>query len=35
MYKVSLGININEIWGVTLFVFGALMWGSAYRSGNK
>jgi hypothetical protein len=35
MYKVSLGININEIWGAALFVFGALMWGSAYRSGNK
>lgn len=26
MYQVSLGININLIWGLALLVFGGLMW---------
>jgi hypothetical protein len=25
MYKASLGININLVWGGVLFVFGAIM----------
>lgn len=29
---VEIGVNINLIWGVVLFLFGALMWGSAVRS---
>ncbi len=32
MYEVSLGININLIWGGVLFVFGAVMLGFALRS---
>lgn len=35
MYKISLGININLIWGAVLFLFGLLMWGSAYFSKEK
>ncbi|MEI6081944.1 MAG: hypothetical protein WCR44_05905 [Verrucomicrobiota bacterium] len=30
--KLSLGININMIWGTVLFLFGILMWGSALLS---
>lgn len=33
--KLSLGININLIWGGVLFLFGALMWASAARSKGK
>jgi len=33
--KISLGININLIWGAILFLFGALMWGSAVRAKGK
>ena len=29
---VDIGVNINLIWGAVLFLFGALMWGSAVRS---
>ena len=29
---VDIGVNINLIWGGVLFLFGALMWGSAVRS---
>jgi hypothetical protein len=28
----DIGVNINLIWGTVLFLFGALMWGSAVRS---
>jgi len=35
MYKSSLGININLVWGSVLFLFGALMWGSAHFSSKK
>ncbi len=35
MYKSSLGININLVWGAVLFLFGALMWGAAYLAGKK
>lgn len=28
----DIGVNINLIWGSVLFLFGALMWGSAVRS---
>jgi hypothetical protein len=31
MYKRSLGININLIWGVVLLVFGAFMLVMAWR----
>ena len=35
MYRHSLGININLIWGVVLLIFGVLMlWGAA-RGRNK
>ena len=33
--KLSLGININLIWGAILFLFGVLMWGSAIRAKGK
>jgi hypothetical protein len=33
--KLSLGININLIWGIALLLFGVLMWGSAVRSKGK
>ena len=33
--KVSLGININMIWGAALLLFGILMWGSALRASRK
>ena len=33
--KLSLGININLIWGTILFLFGVLMWGSAIRAKGK
>ena len=33
--SVSLGININLIWGVVLLVFGVLMLLGAVRGGNK
>ena len=29
---VDIGVNINLIWGAVLFLFGALMWGSAVRA---
>jgi hypothetical protein len=29
MYQLSLGINVNLIWGAFLLLFGGLMWGSA------
>lgn len=35
MYSLSLGININLVWGAILFLFGALMWGSAVRGDRK
>ena len=34
MYKHSLGININLIWGIVLLIFGVLMLLGAVR-GNK
>jgi hypothetical protein len=33
--SVSLGININLIWGVVLLVFGVLMLAGAMRGGKK
>jgi len=33
--SLSLGININFIWGVVLLVFGALMLFGAVRGGKK
>ncbi len=33
MYKKSLGININLIWGVVLLAFGAFMLVMAWRGG--
>jgi hypothetical protein len=33
--SLSLGININFIWGVVLLVFGALMLLGAVRGGKK
>ncbi len=33
--KLSLGININLIWGFALLIFGILMWGSALMSKGK
>ncbi len=35
MYKKSLGININLIWGVVLLVFGAFMLVMAWRGSQK
>ncbi len=35
MYKKSLGININLIWGVVLLVFGAFMLVMAWRGGKS
>jgi len=29
---IDIGVNINLVWGAVLFLFGALMWGSALRS---
>lgn len=29
---INIGVNINLVWGLVLFLFGALMWGSAARS---
>jgi hypothetical protein len=29
---IDIGLNINLAWGAVLFLFGALMWGSAVRS---
>lgn len=34
-YKISLGINVNLIWGAFLLLFGGLMWGSAILGKNK
>lgn len=34
-YKISLGININLIWGIVLLLFGGLMWGFAILKKNK
>ena len=33
--SVSLGININLIWGIVLLVFGMLMLAGAVRGGKK
>ena len=33
--SMSLGININLIWGACLLVFGLLMWGSAILGKRK
>ena len=33
MYKASLGLNINLIWGGVLFLFGAVMLFFALRAG--
>jgi hypothetical protein len=35
MYKRSLGINVNLIWGVVLLVFGAFMLAMAWRGAKK
>ena len=35
LYKLSLGININLVWGAVLFLFGAVMWGSAHLGSKK
>ena len=35
IYRSSLGININLIWGAVLFLFGTLMWFSAHIGRNK
>ena len=34
-HAISLGININLIWGVVLLVFGVLMLFGAVRGGKK
>jgi hypothetical protein len=34
-HAISLGVNINLIWGVVLLVFGALMLFGAVRGGKK
>lgn len=34
-YKISLGININLIWGAVLLLFGGLMWIFAILGKNK
>jgi hypothetical protein len=34
-HAISLGININLIWGVVLLVFGTLMLFGAVRGGKK
>lgn len=34
-HAISLGININLIWGVVLLVFGVLMLMGAVRGGKK
>ena len=34
-YKISLGININLIWGAVLLLFGGLMWVFAILGKNK
>ncbi len=33
--RVSLGININLIWGIVLLVFGVLMLAGAVRGGKN
>ncbi len=35
IYQRSLGINMNLIWGVILFVFGALMMGLAKLASSR
>jgi hypothetical protein len=35
LYKVSLGTNINLIWGAVLLVFGLLMLAGAIMGGKK
>lgn len=32
---LDIGLNINLAWGAVLFLFGALMWGSALRSRSR
>ena len=34
-YKISLGININLVWGIVLLLFGGLMWGFAVLEKRK
>ena len=34
-YKLSLGSNINLVWGLVLLVFGGLMWGFAILEKNR
>jgi hypothetical protein len=34
-YKISLGININLLWGAFLLLFGGLMWGFAILEKKK
>jgi len=33
--RITPTINVNLIWGACLFLFGALMWGSAILGKNK
>ena len=33
--RITPAININLIWGACLFLFGAVMWGSAILGKNK
>jgi len=35
MYRHSLGINVNVIWGAVLLVFGGTMLGLAWRDSQK
>ena len=35
MYKRSLGMNINVIWGLVLLIFGGLMTFFAWRDSSK
>lgn len=35
MYQLSLGININLIWGIVLLIFGVLMLIGAIRGGKN
>ena len=34
-YKLSLGININLVWGIVLLLFGGFMWGFAILEKRK
>ena len=35
LYRRSLGVNINLLWGAVLLVFGLLMLGLAFRAKTK